>query len=179
MPNIPSSFDHDATINGESIGAVLAAFQIPQQARNLLVRHGLPAEPVAGQWYSMQAWLDVLAEVEQRYGSQTVYHAGLQVVDNSIWPSNLRDLRTALEALNAAYHTNVRGKNIGYYRVEAVGPRALQVSCLTPNPADFDRGIVTGLARRFKPADAVRLRVEKHETNPKDPADLKQFLVTW
>lgn len=179
MPHRYRSFDPNATINGESIRSVLAAFQLPQLGRELLERHGLPAAPLAGHWYPMQAWLDVLTELEERYGSQTVYQAGLQVVDNSVWPPDLTDLRTALDALHTAYTANVHGQNIGYYRVEAAGPQQLRVLCFTPNPPDFECGIITGLARRFKPADTVRLRVDKEETAPDAPVHLKQFRVSW
>jgi hypothetical protein len=179
MPPTYHSFDPAATINGESIGSVLAAFQMPQQARELLERHGLPAAPVAGNWYPMQRWLDVLAELEERFGSQSVYQAGLQVIDNSVWPTSLKDLSAALNALQTAYSANVHGHDMGYYRAEAVDACQIRVQCLTPNPSDFECGIITGLARRFKPPGAVRIRVEKQEPAPGASPHLKQFLVRW
>lgn len=174
------SFDPQAEINGESIRSVLSAFQVLQQGRKLLEHHGLPTEPQAGQWYPMQAWLDVLADLRTHYGPETLYHVGLQVVRNSVFPVGMATLRQALESLDTAYQTNVRGRNMGYYRVEELGPQQLRVRCHTPNPLEFDCGIITGLARQYRPVGAVRLRVDA-ETPPAadDQTGNKSFLVSW
>lgn len=112
------------TVNGESIRSVLVAFQSLPLIQALLVAHGLPADPQPGQWYPVSAWLAVLAEVEARFGAPTVYAAGLQVVQQSVWPADLSTLPEALAALEAAHRLNVRGRHTGHYRLEALGPRA-------------------------------------------------------
>lgn len=177
-PTYPS-FDPMAEINGETIRVMLAAFQLPRHGEHIMRKHGLPAEPTLGNWYSMQAWLNVLGELEATYGEQTVYAAGLQVVHHSLWPPTVRTLAEALQMLEAVRQVNMRGLSIGYYAVEQQGPQAVRVICFNPSPASFDHGLLTGLARKFKPAGAVRVRVIKEESPASSPATLKWFRVSW
>ena len=173
------SFDPQAEINGETIRVMLAAFQLPRHGGNLMRKHGLPAEPVAGTWYPMQSWLNVLGELETTYGEQTVYAAGLQVVHHSPWPPAVRTLAEALHLLETVRQANMRGLSIGYYAVQPEGPRTVRVECFNPSPAAFDHGLLTGLARKFKPAEAVRVRVARESTPTGSPTTLKWFNVSW
>ena len=173
------SFDSKAEINGETIGTVLSAFQIPQHGGDLLTRHGLPAQPQPGAWYPMQAWLNVLYDLETYYGEQTVYAAGLQIGGQSAWPPTVRTLAEALQALEEVRQVNMRGQYIGYYRVEEQRPRAVRVVCSNPSPAAFDHGLLTSLARKFRPAEAVRVQVARVATPTGSPITLKWFEVSW
>ena len=173
------SFDSQAEINGETIGAMLAAFHIPQHGGNLLQKHGLPAQPQAGVWYPMQAWLNVLGELEAEYGEETVYAAGFQIGQYSQWPPTVQTLAAALQALEAVRQANMRGRHIGYYRVEEPSPRGVRVVCSNPSPAAFDHGLLTSLARKFKPAGAIRVRVTREESPEGSPDTLKWFRVSW
>jgi len=173
------SFDPSARINGDSIRTVLDTFQLKQQAQEILTQHGLPAEPAPGQWYPWQAWLDVLAHLEQAYGTQTVYAAGLHVVNVSVWPPNIRTFHQALLALDQAYRANIQGITIGSYTIQTRGPREIRVVCYTPNPLAFDCGIITGLVRKFKPVDAIRVQVNEETTPPDASENLKWFRLTW
>lgn len=171
--------DPTAEINGTSLRVALAAFQMTQQARNMLSRHGLPEEPEASRWYPLQAWLDVLADIEAHFGAQTVYAAGLQVIKYSVWPAHLQTLPQALRSLQQVHQSNVRGKEIGYYRAEEQGAQAMRVECFTPVPLNFDHGIITGVARKFRPAGSLRVQVVAEPPQATDPAGLKRFSVSW
>ncbi|SHI33470.1 hypothetical protein SAMN02745146_0566 [Hymenobacter daecheongensis DSM 21074] len=171
--------DPAAEVNGRNIQIVLDALPVPQQATALLRKHGLPTQPEPDSWYSWQAWLDVLAELEEIHGAPTLYAAGLQCITHSLWPPNLHTMHEALLALDWAYHANVRGQELGYYRVEGRGLREVRVVCLTPNPVEFDRGIITGLVRKFKPMGAGHVRVEAEPTPAGSPPGLKWFAVSW
>jgi len=171
--------DPQAEVLGRNIQLILDALHMPLQAQALLQRHGLPTAPDPAAWYPWQAWLDVLAEMEATYGGQTLYAAGLQSVTHSLWPPHLHTLHEALQALDEAYHTNIRGRDLGYYRTEGLGLRAVRVVCDTPNPLDFDFGIITGLARKFKPLGALRMRVEPENTPAGSRPTLKWFVVSW
>ncbi|MGI4874292.1 MAG: hypothetical protein ACRYFX_24310 [Janthinobacterium lividum] len=78
-----------------------------------------------------------------------------------------------------ACRANIRGKDIGYYQVDELGPGHLRVRCLTPTPATFEQGILTGLARRYQPPHAPRIRVEAESTPPGAPPLLKWFQISW
>ncbi len=173
------SLDPVATINGNTLRALLAAFHIPQLAREILARYGLPADPQPEHWYPLQAWLDVLSELELFYGERTVYAVGLQIATISVWPTHITTLEQALQALDEACRLNVKGAPIGYYRTESLQPRKMLVHCLTPTPIDFECGIITGIARKFKPADSLRIEVTKESTPLNAPRLLKRFHVKW
>ncbi|UYZ57639.1 hypothetical protein [Hymenobacter latericus] len=175
-----TSFDTNATINGESVRSLLAGLRLANQGPELLARHGIAENPEPGKWYSMQAWLDVLADVEAEFGPETLYSIGLQVVDHSQFPASLHTLSQAMRGLDLTYRTNVHGQNMGYYHVVRETDHELVLHCRTPNPVPFDLGIITGLARRFKPADAVRVKVEVEPERPV-PTDphLTAFSIRW
>ncbi|GAA4054914.1 hypothetical protein GCM10022409_47560 [Hymenobacter glaciei] len=173
------SFDPVAEVNGETLHAFRAAFNVDALALDLLKRHGLPVAPQAGRWYPLQGWLDLLATVEATYGPETVYAVGLQVFANCRWPEGLSDLESAVRALDEACRLNVQGEPIGYYRAEACGPQGLRVECRTPTPKDFERGIVTGLVRQFKPDGSLRVGVTWEPTPEVGDPLFKRFLVRW
>ena len=173
------SLDSVAAINGNTLRALIASFHLPHLAREMLVRYGLPADPEPGHWYPLQAWLDVLSELELFYGEHTVYPVGLQIISTSVWPTHIATLEQALRALDESCRLNVQGKTIGYYRVEGEYPRQMVVECLTPTPVSFECGIITGLAREFKPADSLRVQV-RQQNIPLDASPLlKRFVVKW
>ncbi|WP_070742380.1 hypothetical protein [Hymenobacter coccineus] len=173
------AFEASSEVNGATIQLVLAACLVPHIGTQLLTKHGLPAQPQAEEWYPLQAWLDVLADLEQRTWEDTIYAAGLRAIDLCVWPPNLHTLSDALAALEQACRANIRGQNIGYYQVDELGPHEARVRCLTPTPAEFERGILTGLARRYQPARGLRVRVEPEPTPPNAPRLLKWFRVSW
>ncbi|NVO32279.1 hypothetical protein [Hymenobacter lapidiphilus] len=173
------SFDPAAEINGDSVRAVLAGLFLPHQGRDLLIRHGLPAPPVPGQWYPMQAWLNILAEAEDRFGAGTLYQTGLLMVDNGVFPTGMPTLLEALAALDGVYNANVRGRHMGYYRAHASGPREVRMERCTPHPQEFELGVITGLARRYKPAEAVRLAVEVDRRVPPEGLYKTTFHISW
>lgn len=176
LPGRYVSFDPEAEINGDSVRAVVSGMFVPMLGQQLLTRHGLPAAPLPGQWYAMQAWLNLLAEVEDRLGPLTLYQTGVLMVDHGVFPTGMPTLLSALQSLDGVYQANVRGRN-GYYRVEEAGEQALLMHRHTPHPHEFERGVVTGLARRYKPAGAVRLRVE--DTPSPQSAYHSTFRISW
>lgn len=171
--------DPAAEIRGEILHVLLKTVQPRPQTQNLFVAHGLPEEPTLGEWYSWQAWLNVLADVEWLYGGQALHAAGLLVIDERVWPPNLHTLHDGLQALNRAYQLNVRSQNLGQYLIEGKGVREVRVICDTPNPTGFDCGIITGLGRKFKPLTAMRVRVALEEPPADTPPHIKWFNVSW
>lgn len=173
------SFDPAAEVNGETLQAIPATFNVAATAQRLLRLHGLPAHPQAGHWYPLQSWLNLLAEVETSYGAETVYAVGLNIITQCQWPGGLTTLEQAVEALDQACRLNIQGEPIGYYRYEPCGRRCLRVECFTPTPPDFERGILTGMARQFKPAESLRIAVTAGPAAADDPIHLKRFLIRW
>ncbi|KUG09093.1 hypothetical protein ASU33_19940 [Solirubrum puertoriconensis] len=151
---------------------------VSQQAGVLLRRHNLPEKVLPGQWVPLSAWLNLLEELSGSGGEQTVYSVGLRVLEQKCWPTSAISLAEAVKQLNRTYGERVRG-GYGYYRTESQSPHRLLVECLTPFPAAFDLGVITGLARRYKPAEALRVRVETQASLVVSPTAVKRLLVSW
>ena len=55
------------------------------------------------------------------------------------------------------------------------------MKCENPNPTQFDKGIITGFARKYKPKDAILVKVELDETKPTrvKGENSDTFKITW
>jgi hypothetical protein len=78
---------------------------------------------------------------------------------------------------------NHTGGDIGIYDVtmfDAVQRKAEMV-CRNPYPSDFDRGILTAMAERFKPADSVSTEVilDLSKESRLNGADSCTYLISW
>jgi hypothetical protein len=179
MSDYYSAFDPAAEIRSENLNAVFQTLQVGQERLALLSRFELPSQPQEGEWYSWQVWVSMLEYMKEHYGSQIVYSVGLQVINESIWPPNIHTLHEALNALDTAYKLNIRGEYIGSYSIEGKGLRSIRIVCDTPNPIEFDRGIITGIGRKFKPLGVMRVQVEPERTPSEAPVHLKWLEVSW
>jgi hypothetical protein len=149
-------------------------------ATQILEQNGIH-NPQPGKWYLMQSWLQVFEDIEDQFGANTIYFIGLQVVHHSVYPSNIQDIYHAIRSLDIAYRTNVRGQNMGYYRIIDQGTNFIQLECYNPNPCLFDKGIITGVARKFKPASAASVSVELNNSAPQRVSGnvTNTYLINW
>ncbi len=135
-------------------------------------------------WYTQQCWLDAFREIAENIGSNTLFGIGKAIPDNAILPFQPLPpyaLREALESIDQAYQRNHRGGEIGYYRlVTFTGGRAT-MECCNPYPSDFDRGIITAMARNFMPLHSRQLEVKLDDSQPTrlNGADSCTYLITW
>jgi hypothetical protein len=120
-------------------------------------------------WYSQQAWLDALREVDERFGTEILFNIGAEIPNNAVFPSSAVDIHTAVQSINVAYHLNHRRggrvmydvesgamlEGIGHYAYEKLGTGHILTTCMTPYPCEFDLGIVATMARRFEPRTIV------------------------
>lgn len=173
------AFDPNGVINGETLQAIGRAFHRPAHAYRLLQDQGLPTLPKSGVWYPLQSWLNLLGELEEVYGPQTVYAVGLQIATASVWPVGMATLEAVLLALDDTCRANIQSSPMGYYKSHPLGEHAMRVMCYTPTPVSFEHGLVTGVARQYKPAGSLRVRVEMEAVPPGSLPELKWFRVTW
>ncbi|MFC2137727.1 hypothetical protein ACFLTE_06090 [Bacteroidota bacterium] len=61
---------------------------------------------------------------------------------------------------------NHRNGSIGNYKYEKTGEKSAIITCTNPYPDDFDKGIISAMARRFKPATSSIVNVKVDETKP-------------
>lgn len=142
-------------------------------------------------WLPLEIWLDVLREIATSIGERTLFAMAKRIPEMAEWPPGIDSVEAALASINVAYHLNHRidgevmfdpatgmmKEGIGHYRCKVEGDRRIVIVCETPYPSEYDRGIISGSARRFRPAAEVTL----DETKPtrKRGADSCTYLVRW
>jgi hypothetical protein len=120
-------------------------------------------------WYSQQAALDALREVDERFGTEILFNIGAEIPNNAVFPASVVDIDSAIRSIDIAYHLNHRragrvmydpasgtmDEGIGHYGYEKLGPGHILSTCMTPYPCELDLGIVATMARRFEPHTIV------------------------
>jgi hypothetical protein len=149
-------------------------------ARKLLADHGM-TDPQPGRWYAQQAWLDVFKAIALKIGDRSLTAIGRKIPENAQWPPTVDTLEKALASIDVAYHMNHRGGEIGSYRFEMTGARSGRMVCNNPYPCAFDRGLVTAVGARFKPADVAAVLVRHDDTQPcrAKSADACTYRIQW
>lgn len=177
------AFDKNAEVLGNVYLSIVEAVPAYRRANeNLLSAKGISAiDPE--KWHSHQNLLDILRFIKERIGSHTLFAIGKAIVHHSIFPEEVVCFESALNNLNAAYYLNHRNGNIGYYRVLALDyeTKTAMIECCTPYPLDFERGLLTALCRKYKPAGASLIDVELDLTQPsrRNGAESDVFIISW
>jgi hypothetical protein len=175
------AFAPGVEVNGETVLSVVAGLGgFEAVARKILADNGI-ADPQPGKWYPQQAWLDSFKAIATKVGPSSLFSIGKAIPDQAQWPPQVTDLDSALPSIDMAYHMNHRGGDIGTYGYESTGPKTARMVCRNPYPCEFDRGIVTSVARRFKPKGVVVVDVTHDMTAPcrGNGADSCTYLVSW
>lgn len=144
------------------------------------------------EWISQATWLAGFEAIANAVGLGALYGIGLKIPECAIFPSWVTDVHSAIRSIDVAYHLNHRknGKvmfdpesgtmeeGIGHYGYAAIpGQRRILSTCSNPYPCDFDKGIVTAMARRFAP-DAWVDHIEP-ENCRKTGSNRCIYSVTW
>lgn len=141
------AFEADVEVTGQTVLAfvegVPAAFE--DRALEILADHGIE-DPQPGEWYSQQAWLDAIEDIDAQIGAATLTRIGEQVPRTAEWPSTAELVVGALELIDEAYRLNHRNGEIGSYDAEQVATDAVRVHCNNPYPCPFDKGLVRAVA---------------------------------
>ncbi|MFX1296261.1 MAG: hypothetical protein ACFFD2_15600 [Promethearchaeota archaeon] len=146
-------------------------------------------------WYPQQSWLNAFKVISEKAGSNTLYGIGTKIPENAKWPPGIDSIESAVNSIDIAYHMNHRinkqimfnpatremKEGIGHYSAKKVSEKVIKVVCDNPYPCDFDIGIITSVANKFK-SDKVSFINVKHE----DPQKCRKkehnsciYLVTW
>jgi len=168
-------FASGVEVNGETILSVVDGMGIfKKQGYDILAKNGIK-NPEKGKWYPQQAWLDAFKEIAETIGPKTLYAIGRKIPENARFPSNIKDVHSALQSIDVAYHMNHRGGEIGHYHYKKTGERSAEILTHNPYPADFDRGIITAMAEKYAP-DGAKVEVIQKGTD-KDEQVL--YIVKW
>lgn len=172
----------DIEVTGFVIQSVLSAMgSFQKMGAEILAAHDI-TQLDPNKWYPQQCLLNALKTISERLGAAVLFEIGKEIPNQAIFPSDIRTFEDAIASIDVAYHMNHRrgGKvmfdpihrtmmeGIGHYRyIPRSDPsrNPPQVICDNPYPCDFDRGIITTMARRFKPTGALLMQV-MHAPSP-------------
>ncbi len=167
-------------VTGGSVLAVVNGMgSFKQTALDILGKHGIK-NPQPAEWYPQQAWLDAFREINKSIGAATLYQIGRSIPATAKFPPGIDTIEKALGSIDAAFHMNHRGGEIGHLTYSKAGERKASFNCNNPYPCDFDRGIIEAMAGRFKPSGAI-VKVLHDSSKPcrKTGGDSCTYLVSW
>lgn len=178
------AFDPAVEVHGRTILHVvdeaLARFSdaYRQRAREALAANGID-DPAPDEWYPQQAWLNTFEAIAAEMEPHILDRLGEQIPDIVAWPEDGAGIEDGLRAIDEAYRMNHRGGDIGYYRFEPIDYQSGEVTCKTPYPCPFDRGLIRAVARRTAPVEAFVFVEERGETCRRNGADACTYTVSW
>lgn len=142
-------------------------------------------------WYDAPEYIALLHEVEQFLGAHTMFSVGKKIPEIAYWPAHINTVQAALASIDIAYHMNHRisgrlmfdattstmSEGIGHYAFRLDGKRRGIMCCDNPYPSNFDRGIITGTARRIRP----NAEVCQDDSQPSrlHGGQACTFIITW
>lgn len=143
-------------------------------------------------WYKQEDWLKAFELIAREIGDPTLQMIGAAIPKNAKFPPWVKNIETAIQAINIAYHMNHRkdGKilfeestnqikdGIGSYGFEKIQDKNLIISeCLNPYPCAFDKGILSAMTSRF----SLTATVIHDDSRPcrKNGMDSCTYIISW
>ncbi|NPA68037.1 MAG: hypothetical protein GXO50_05450 [Chlorobi bacterium] len=187
------AFEEGITVNGQTILSVVDALDKAKAkdiALEVLAENNL--ENIEAQkWYKQEDWLNTFKTISEEMGETILYFIGKSIIDNAEFPPEIDNIEKGLKSIDTAYHMN-HAKNgtpmfnpetgemtegIGHYTVTEISKNKIKMVCENPYPCDFDRGIITAMARKFEQLAEVKL--DTSVKNRKDGADSSSYIISW
>jgi hypothetical protein len=188
----PLASHPDVEVHGQAIRAFMdVAGRYAPLTRKIMAKHGIEGPLSGDTWYPLSRWLEVQREIATSLGERTLFAFGKRIPSHVPWPSGITTIEAALGSIDVAFHMNNRlhGKvmydpatstmleGIGHYHCHLKGGRDAVMVCDNPYDSEFDRGIITGVARMFKPGAEVTL--DPTAPTRKQGGSSCTYLVTW
>ncbi|MHA2325722.1 MAG: hypothetical protein ACXACB_09995 [Promethearchaeota archaeon] len=190
------AFEEGMQVNGTTIMAIVAGLGgFKELGFQFLAESGLEdVIPDGGHWYSQQKWLDAFRLIASKVGNSTLFQIGRKIPENAVFPDEINDIESSLRSIDVAYHMNHRNQEsqvlfdpnrdppmlegIGHYGYEKIlNKNRIVMECNNPYPDDFDRGIITTMARRFVPGASIEHDNTKQCRKRGD--DSCTYSITW
>jgi hypothetical protein len=182
-----SSYDPEwVEVSGEVIQSFVLGFPEDMRdfARTSLEQHGIH-KPNPDLFYRAQPLLDAMKEVAQRLGRNWMTRIGERIALSITLPPEWDTLEAAFRGLNTAYHSKYRGEEIGNWSFfnEGLKGGLMHGRVVSTNHycCTFDRGVLEGFAKRFRPMGITDALVRHDDTQPcrKTGADSCTYVITW
>ena len=174
------AFSPNVTVRGQAILAVLDAMgTYKTTGMQILEKNGI-SNLHPDQFYSQQAWLNVLKQIYEQIGPNTLFSIGKKIPEYAAFPPDIDSLEKALASIDMAYKMNHKGGLIGNYKYQKTGDKMATLVCDNPYPCDFDRGLILAMATKFRPLGS-RVVVEHNDSQPcrKKGGQSCTYVVRW
>jgi len=173
-------FNETVEVNGETVLTIVNAFPDFMQEKAIeILKNNNIVNPQIGEWYSQKSWLNTFKEISDNFGPNTLFKIGKAIPENAQFPPGIDSIEKALGLIDVAYQMNHRNGEIGYYKLlsfDAIKKEA-RMECKTPYPCDFDKGIITAMARKFESIITVTLDINKK--NKKQGSDSSWYKIKY
>ncbi|MDY7227777.1 hypothetical protein [Hyalangium rubrum] len=168
-------------VNGQAVLSIVGGMEVVQaRALRILAENGIsPLKPEG--WYPLTHVLNSFKLIFEKIGPSTVRAIGRKTPDTARFPPDIDSLEKGLRAIDVAYHMAHRGsEQIGGYHFEPRDRRSAKMMCDNPYPCDFDLGMVEAICDRFRPKDALWVRIEHDPKSCRRRGDTScTYLITW
>jgi len=194
------AFEQGIEVNGQTVYAIVDGFKLFKAiAAKFLLENGIGEEVEGGnikiipeKWYSQDAWLKAFESIAKNVGDSVLFQIGLAIPKNAKFPPWVKDIESAIKSIDIAYHMNHRKGNIvlfdpntgkmtegiGHYGFEKVKSEKIIVSeCENPYPCEFDRGIITTMAKKFE--DRATVLHDDSKPCRKNGAESCTYIISW
>lgn len=168
-------------VNGEIVYSIIEGIGAFKTKAIAILAGNDIENPKSGIWYKQQDWLNAFKAISEKVGALTLNTIGQKIPENAKFPPQINEIHGTLASINQAYHMNHRNGLIGDYKYEKTGEKSGTITCTNPYPDDFDKGIITAISRKFKPANSFSAKVTIDTTKPQRSKgdDSTTFMITW
>jgi hypothetical protein len=107
-----------------------------------------------------------------------MFELGKSIPENASFPPEVNNIEAGLYAINAAYSTHHQGY-VGFYRMveHDLENKRIVMQCYNPYPCSFDRGVITGMARKFQ--TGVRVELDKTKPFKENGGNESWYIITY
>lgn len=146
------NFDHfsqDIEVAAQNVRTYKELICFGSLINEIFSKHGIDLDSQQD-WYPLQNFLNIAHEISDTFGNATMFYIGRNVIEEALWPPNIKTLEQGLFSINEAYHMNHRGDaDIGSYQAKKINNSHYAVTCCSPYPFYEDMGIIRGVCNKF------------------------------
>ncbi|MEO1652291.1 MAG: hypothetical protein AAFU64_01995 [Bacteroidota bacterium] len=187
------AFNSEVEVNRQTVLSVVNSLDFGKEDRLLLLKNN-GIDPEEKEWFSQQDWLNTFKDISDKYGKKNLFMIGKAIIENAEFPP-MKNLEEALHSLDIAYHMNHRlakkvmfdtetgekQEGIGYYSLNKFDKhkKIAEMVCFNPYPSEFDRGVITQLARKFTNFIKVKVELDEQKETRSEGASTCTYKITW
>jgi hypothetical protein len=174
---------YQATPGGKTLGAsihstVESLGPFKETGYRLLAQVGI-SEIKDQEWYPQQTYCDFLELIQQKVGNSTLYIAGRNQGLEAVLPPQLDSPEKVLAGFSQVYRLAHQGVPATEgWTFTPTGPNSATMTCTSPYPDEFSRGVCDGFVRRFN-AGSASAKIDETKPRVDNGGKSVTILVRW